>query len=130
MKLGVQMSFQFSKISALRAVLQGSMAIVALLLIFVSPALALPQGNAITDPKAILRNSLPIDNPEIRKLQTAIEDISQQIRANRRWGAIGADLTRAERVVKDKRDMSRADKMSSMKLKPETKSRTSKSLRA
>lgn len=109
MKLGVQMSFQFSsKVGLLRSVLQGTLTIVAALvvcgLVFVAPALALPQGNAITDPKAILRNSLPINNPEIRKLQTSIEDISQQIRANRRWGAIGADLTRAERVIKDKRD--------------------------
>ncbi len=109
MKLGVQMSFQFSsKVGLLRSALQGTLTIVAALvvcgLVFVAPALALPQGNAITDPKAILRNSLPINNPEIRKLQTSIEDISQQIRANRRWGAIGADLTRAERVIKDKRD--------------------------
>jgi peptidylprolyl isomerase len=106
-KLGVQMSFQFSKISTLsrlKAALPGVAAIVAALILWATPAFALPQGNAITDPKAILRNSLPINNPEIRKLQTSIEDISQQIRANRRWGAIGADLTRAERVIKDKRD--------------------------
>jgi peptidylprolyl isomerase len=102
------MSFQFSsKVGLLRSVLQGTLTIVAALVVcglfFVAPALALPQGNAITDPKAILRNSLPINNPEIRKLQTSIEDISQQIRANRRWGAIGADLTRAEQVIRDKR---------------------------
>ncbi|OUC15021.1 MAG: peptidylprolyl isomerase [Alkalinema sp. CACIAM 70d] len=63
---------------------------------------ALPQGNAITDPKALLRYALPIENPEVRKLQAAIEDISQQLRANRRWGAVVADLNRAERVVADK----------------------------
>ncbi len=68
------------------------------------PAEALPQGNAITDPNAILRYSLPINNPEVRKLQKAIEDISQQLRANRRWGAIGSDLSRADRVLADKRD--------------------------
>ncbi len=104
MEPGIQMSFQFSKISSLRAALQSIAAIGVAFFLFVSPALALPQGNAITDPKAILRNSLPISNPEIRKLQTSIEDISQQIRANRRWGAIGADLTRAEQVLRDKRD--------------------------
>jgi peptidylprolyl isomerase len=69
-----------------------------------NPADALPQGNAITDPKAILRYSLPINNPEVRKLQKAIEDISQQLRANRRWGAIVSDLSRADRVLADKRD--------------------------
>ena len=71
---------------------------------FQSPAEALPQGNAITDPKAILRYSLPINNAEVRKLQGSIEDISQQLRANRRWGAIGADLSRSDRVLSDKRD--------------------------
>lgn len=65
-------------------------------------AQALPQGNAITDPKALLRYALPIDNPEVRKLQASIEDISQQLRANRRWGAVSADLQRADRVVTDK----------------------------
>lgn len=67
-------------------------------------ALALPQGNAITDPNAILRYSLPINNPEVRKLQGAIEDISQQLRANRRWGAINGDLSRADRVLADQHD--------------------------
>lgn len=91
---------------SLGASFQASLAIGATLLILLNcaPAFALPQGNAVTDPKAILRNSLPINNPEIRKLQAAIEDISQQIRANRRWGAIGSDLSRAERVIKEKRE--------------------------
>jgi peptidylprolyl isomerase len=71
---------------------------------FQPAAQALPQGNAITDPKAILRYSLPIQNAEVRKLQGAIEDISQQLRANRRWGAISSDLSRGDRVLADKRD--------------------------
>lgn len=99
MNQGIEMSFNFfSKSRALLVV-----SAVLTLMMTCAPALALPQGNAVTDPKAILRNSLPITNPDIRKLQTSIEDISQQIRANRRWGAIGADLTRAETVIRDKR---------------------------
>ena len=99
MKQGIKMLFNFfSKSKALLVV-----AAVLTLMMTCAPALALPQGNAVTDPKAILRNSLPITNPDIRKLQTSIEDISQQLRANRRWGAIGADLTRAENIIRDKR---------------------------
>jgi peptidylprolyl isomerase len=118
-KLGVQMLFSSpSAVGLVRIATRKFLAIVplitALLLIalplivlplsVLPPAFALPQGNAVTDPKAILRNSLPIDNPEVRTLQAAIEDISQQIRANRRWGAIGSDLSKAERLIKDKRD--------------------------
>jgi peptidylprolyl isomerase len=113
-KLGVQMLFSSpSAVGLVRIATRKFLAIVPLIialllialpLVVIPPAFALPQGNAVTDPKAILRNSLPIDNPEVRTLQAAIEDISQQIRANRRWGAIGSDLSRAERLIKDKRD--------------------------
>lgn len=60
---------------------------------------ALPSGNAITDGKALLRYALPIDNKPVRKLQTSLEDISTQLRANRRWGAISKDLSQASRVL-------------------------------
>ncbi len=54
----------------------------------------LPQGNAITDGKALLRYALPIDNPEIREAQSSIEDISQQLRG-KRWSPITSDITKA-----------------------------------
>ncbi|WP_414565911.1 MULTISPECIES: peptidylprolyl isomerase [unclassified Anabaena] len=60
---------------------------------------ALPSGNAITDGKALLRYALPIDNKPVRKLQASLEDISTQLRANRRWGAISKDLSQASRVL-------------------------------
>jgi peptidylprolyl isomerase len=69
-----------------------------------SPALALPQGNAIKDPKALLRYALPIENPDVRQLQESLEDISTQLRANRRWGAVNSDLSRADRILLTKRD--------------------------
>ncbi|WP_009632515.1 peptidylprolyl isomerase [Synechocystis sp. PCC 7509] len=82
--------------------------IVTLLVAFVFGTLvspsnaALPAGNAITDGKALLRYSLPIDNPTVRELQTSLEDIAAQLRANRRWGAIAADLKKATKIVKER----------------------------
>lgn len=54
----------------------------------------LAQGNAITDPNAILRYALPIDNEPIRKIQGAIEDISNHLRG-KRWPPIVKDVKRA-----------------------------------
>ena len=51
----------------------------------------LAQGDAVTDPKAILQYSLPIDNKPVRKLQKSLEDISNQLRG-KRWKNIGKDL--------------------------------------
>lgn len=68
------------------------------------PALAiLAQGDAITDPQAILRYSLPIDNDEVRKLQKSLEDISKQLRG-KRWGNINRDLKDASFVLKVRRN--------------------------
>ncbi|WP_071190944.1 peptidylprolyl isomerase [Trichormus sp. NMC-1] len=60
---------------------------------------ALPSGNAITDGKALLRYALPIDNKPVRKLQVSLEDISNQLRANKRWGAVNNDLKQASRIL-------------------------------
>ncbi|MFB2934843.1 peptidylprolyl isomerase [Aerosakkonemataceae cyanobacterium BLCC-F154] len=79
----------------------------ALLLVTLSVGLCaagvsrLPQGNAITDGKALLRYSLPIDNQQVRDLQESLEDISQQLR-RKRWGAINGDLKKAARIVGDR----------------------------
>ncbi len=59
----------------------------------------LPAGNAITDGKALLRYALPIDNKPVRQLQAALEDISNQLRANKRWSAIASDLKKASRIL-------------------------------
>jgi peptidylprolyl isomerase len=59
----------------------------------------LPSGNAITEGKALLRYALPIDNQPVRRLQASLEDISTQLRANRRWGAISSDLKTASRIL-------------------------------
>lgn len=77
---------------------------IVLLIGFDAPVLALPQGNAIKDPKALLRYALPIDNPDVRQLQSSLEDIAAQLRANRRWGAVNSDLSRADRILMLKSD--------------------------
>jgi len=64
----------------------------------------LPAGNAITDGKALLRYALPIDNPTVRELQSSLEDIATQLRAQRRWSAISGDVGRANRVLTYKQD--------------------------
>ncbi|WP_100903079.1 peptidylprolyl isomerase [Nostoc flagelliforme] len=64
-----------------------------------SSSAALPAGNAITDGKALLRYALPIDNKPVRQLQASLEDISSQLRANRRWSAISKDISKASRIL-------------------------------
>ncbi|MDV2998685.1 MAG: hypothetical protein N5P05_000291 [Chroococcopsis gigantea SAG 12.99] len=67
-----------------------------------SPLLAfLAQGDAVTDPTAILRNALPIDNKPIRQLQASLEDISKHLRA-KRWSPIKKDVKDAGYVISTK----------------------------
>ena len=69
-----------------------------------APLLAgLPPGNAVTDGAAILRYALPIDNPEIRKVQGELEGLSEWLRS-KRWGSMKKDLNKVERVLNRKRD--------------------------
>ncbi|MBW4480979.1 MAG: peptidylprolyl isomerase [Tildeniella torsiva UHER 1998/13D] len=58
----------------------------------------LPPGNAITDGRALLRYSLPIDNPDIRTVQANLEGLSEWLRS-KRWGPMAKDLTKLERVL-------------------------------
>ncbi len=74
------------------------------LVLAASPARAgLPPGNAVTDGAALLRYALPIDNPEIRKVQGELEGLSEWLRS-KRWGPIKRDLSRVERQLDRKRD--------------------------
>lgn len=61
----------------------------------------LPSGNAVTDGQAILRYSLPINNPPIRQVQGSLEDIATQLRA-KRWKPVGQDINQAEKVLSDR----------------------------
>ena len=62
------------------------------------PLAYLPPGNAITDGRALLRNSLPIDSPETRQLQTTLEGLSEWLRS-KRWGPVSRDIDRVERLL-------------------------------
>jgi peptidylprolyl isomerase len=68
----------------------------------------LPQGEAITDPTALLRYSLPFENYPARKLQTSIEDIGLRLRG-KRWGPINRDIKDASRILSSKTDELLAD---------------------
>jgi peptidylprolyl isomerase len=68
-----------------------------------SASAILAQGDAVTDPQAILRYSLPIENDSVRKLQKSLEDISNQLRG-KRWKNIGRDLKDASLVLNARRD--------------------------
>jgi peptidylprolyl isomerase len=63
---------------------------------------SLPAGNAITDGQALLRYALPIDNQPVREVQKSLEDISAQLRANRRWGIVSSDVSKAARILNNK----------------------------
>lgn len=58
----------------------------------------LPPGNAVTDPEALLRQALPIDNQPIRQIQADLEDISARLR-EKRWGAINSDISKARKTL-------------------------------
>ena len=68
----------------------------------------LAQGDAITDPTAILRYALPLDNEEVRRLQGYIEDMANYLRATR-WPPISKDVKSAARVLTFKSDKIIAD---------------------
>lgn len=66
---------------------------------------ALPQGNAVTSGKALLRYALPIDNDPIREIQKQLEDISEPLRARKRLSSIRGSLTRVERLLNKQDDI-------------------------
>ena len=68
-----------------------------------APAWAgLPQGNAVKDPAAILRDALPFEQDDIRELQHRLELTSDDLRA-KRWPALGKSVSRSEAVLEKRR---------------------------
>lgn len=68
--------------------------------IVIKPAQAfLAQGDAITDPEAILRYALPIDNDIIRQIQGNIEKISRNLRS-KRWALVEKEVRSAAFLLK------------------------------
>ena len=64
---------------------------------------ALPQGNAVQDPAAILRDSLPMNQEDLRDLQHLLEYTSDDLRA-KRWSALGRGLKRTQSLLSNKKD--------------------------
>ena len=71
---------------------------------WIDPAAAgLPNGNRLKDPYAILRNSLPIDQKELRELQNKLEDTSDDLRGSR-WSAISKATSRSQFLVSNRKN--------------------------
>ncbi|MEI6829211.1 MAG: peptidylprolyl isomerase [Synechococcaceae cyanobacterium ELA445] len=68
-----------------------------------APALAaLPPGNAVTDPSALLRDALPVDQPQLKELQHRLENTSNDLRA-KRWGALANTVRRTQSLATGQR---------------------------
>ncbi|MBL1210907.1 peptidylprolyl isomerase [Geminocystis sp. GBBB08] len=59
----------------------------------------LAQGDAITDPEAILRYALPINNDIIRQIQQDIEKIAKNVRSQR-WSLVQKEIKNAALLLK------------------------------
>lgn len=96
-------------VEALRQVLKQAAALMLCLLLSTGltplrPAwAALPEGNAVKDPNAILRNALPIEAPDLQGLQRRLEATSDDLRA-KRWSALVSTAKRSQSLLSSKRD--------------------------
>lgn len=66
------------------------------------PVAYLPPGDAITDPYALLRYSLPIDSPDIRKVQDTLEGLNYALRT-KQWGRAKREIVRSTKLLNRKR---------------------------
>jgi len=69
---------------------------------FTSPVIVfadLPNGNAVKDPNAILRNALPIKQKELQDIQHQLEDTSDLVRGGR-WPALIKTVTKCQSLYK------------------------------
>jgi len=64
---------------------------------------ALPQGNAVTDPSALLRNALPIEQKDLQEIQHRLESTSDDLRA-KRWPSLAASVRRSQSLFASKRE--------------------------
>ena len=63
---------------------------------------ALPQGNAVTDPAALLRNALPIEQKDLQEIQHRLESTSDDLRA-KRWPSLASSVRRSQSLFASKR---------------------------
>ncbi len=75
-----------------------------IVLTWIQPAeAALPPGNAIKDPYAILRNALPIEQKELRELQHKLEDTGTSVRQSR-WPTVNKEASSAQFIVTNRKN--------------------------
>ena len=65
------------------------------------PVAYLPPGDAITDPRALLRYSLPIDCPEIRNIQDNLEGLNYALRT-KQWGRANREINKSAKLLNRK----------------------------
>jgi peptidylprolyl isomerase len=84
--------------------LLGTLLLTALLLGPLAPTAlaALPQGNAVTDPTALLRDALPIEAGDLQDLQHRLESTSDDLRA-KRWTALASSVKRSQSQLNSRR---------------------------
>ena len=89
---------------SLSAVFRHAVLAVMVLFLAASPGLAaLPRGNAVTDPAALLRNALPIEQPALQELQHRLEDTSDDLRS-KRWSALASAVRRSQSLLASRRE--------------------------
>ena len=81
-----------------RLVSAGASLLLVVLLAVPAAWAALPQGNAVTDPAALLRNALPINAPDLQDLQHRLEATSDDLRA-KRWPALTSTVRRCSSLL-------------------------------
>ena len=62
----------------------------------------LPPGNRVKDPYTILRNSLPIEQKELREIQNQIEDTTDALRGSR-WPTIVKAISKSKFLINNKK---------------------------
>nr|YP_002049070.1 putative cyclophilin-type peptidyl-prolyl cis- trans isomerase [Paulinella chromatophora]ACB42860.1 putative cyclophilin-type peptidyl-prolyl cis- trans isomerase [Paulinella chromatophora] len=58
----------------------------------------LPPGNAVTDPTALLRDALPINQTDLQEIQHRLESTSDDVRA-KRWKALSKSVKRTQSML-------------------------------
>jgi peptidylprolyl isomerase len=64
---------------------------------------ALPSKSAIKDANTLLRNALPIDNGQIRKIQTLLEEMPKQVNL-KRWRNLGVNIVKIANQTTNNKD--------------------------
>ncbi|WP_025781784.1 peptidylprolyl isomerase [Candidatus Synechococcus spongiarum] len=74
--------------------------VLALLIPLPQPAAALPAGDPVTDPGALLRDALPMDQRQLRDLQHTMEGSRTDLRA-KRWSSLTKRSRRLQRLLNE-----------------------------